>query len=71
MYNMNNFLSYHYVSFISGIVVGCSLIYLLNQTKINKLENKIDQLEKQNLNFADKLMYYGYTPYYSKNDNDY
>lgn len=67
---MNNFSSNHLLSFISGILVGSSCIYLLNQIKRKKLENEIFELKEKNLDLLEQLMYFDSTPCQSIFDRD-
>lgn len=67
--------SSHYLTFISGIVIGSSLIYFLSLKKINQLKERINQLndtknklEEQNINLLEQMMYIDITPYNSENN---
>jgi hypothetical protein len=69
---MNNFSSQQLLSlsFISGVLVGGSCIYFLNQIKIKKMENKIYELKEKNLDLLEQLMYFDSTPCQSIHDRD-
>lgn len=67
--------SSNYLTFISGIVIGSSLIYFLSLKKINQLKERINQLndtknklEEQNINLLEQMMYIDITPYNSENN---
>lgn len=66
---MNNFLSNH-LSFISGLLVSGSCIYLFYQIKIKKMENEIYELKEKNLDLLEQLMYFDFTPCQSICDRD-